>query len=239
MVTKTKRREMAESRAHVPGEVEARMLLVLGASVDDVSIMVQMDRAQVAHLSAEITKHGRGPYTVDEASRMIGWNYRSLYHAIDRGEVAAKNGTARNGDQFAIPRRTLEKLCRTRLNEDGEMKARYLLFIGCSPRLAAYRGGFLSPQAYAILRELKKYGLGPESAGPYTLLQTSTLLGIQPRMTRRYCEQGRLGRKHQSPFGMEYVITREDLIEFGRKERKRGVPGQVNRKRELKRKNAS
>jgi hypothetical protein len=238
MVTKTKRREMAESRAHVPGEVEARMLLVLGASVDDVSIMVQMDRAQVAHLSAEIKKHGRGPYTVDEASRMIGWNYRSLYHAIDRGEVPASN-TARNGDHFAIPRTTLAKLCRTRLNEDGEMKARYLLFIGCRPQLAAYRGGFPAARAGSILRELREYGLGPESTGPYTLLQTSTLLGIQPRMTRRYCEQGRLGRKHQSQFGMEYVITREDLIEFGRKERKRGVPGQMNRKRELKRKTAS
>lgn len=228
MVTKAKRREMAESRAHVPGEVEARMLLVLGATVGDVSIMAQMPHERVADLAAEIKQHGRGPYTVDAASRMIGWNYRSLYHAIERKEVQP-----RNGDQFAISRRTLEKLCRSRLNEDGEMKARYLLFIGASTRLAAFRGGFTVARAGAILRELEKYGLGPGSTGPFSLLQTSTLLGIQPRMTRRYCEQGRLGRKHQSPFGMEYVITREDLTEFGRKERKRGVPGQMNRQREL------
>src|SRR5687768_6290908 len=87
-------RDMAESRAHVPGECEARMLLVLGASAPDVHAATGLSTSDAQRLADEIRQHGKGPYSADAAARMIGVAYRTVYHLIEGKTIKSRKRKA-------------------------------------------------------------------------------------------------------------------------------------------------
>ena len=53
-----------------------------------------------------------------------------------------------------------------------------------------------------------------------TVKQVSDELGITAVTVRRYCQEGRLGRK----FGRQWLITRDELEKFKKIKRKVGRP---------------
>lgn len=60
----------------------------------------------------------------------------------------------------------------------------------------------------------------------YTVDQAAVVLGVSPRRTRSLCQEGRIGTR----FGKRsYAISRAELINFAKRERSSGIPGQVQR----------
>lgn len=55
---------------------------------------------------------------------------------------------------------------------------------------------------------------------PYTADEAAIMLGISAALVRRYCRQGRLGKR----IGNQWLITDEEIKEFEAKPRKVGNP---------------
>ena len=54
----------------------------------------------------------------------------------------------------------------------------------------------------------------------HTTAEAARILGITPRLVRKYCSEGRLG----SVIGRDYSITHDDLMRFQKKPRRVGRP---------------
>ena len=220
-VATERRGELAESRSHVPGEIEARYLLVVGVEPGDVAAITGLRGPTVERLANHIASFGDGPYTAGrngEVANILGMSWRVVYHLIERDELVAKGG---GDEEYQVTKRALTTMVNARLRRDGERKARYMLFIGMDARLAAIRGRMSEEQAGVLARKLAKAGAGPDSEGPYTVEQASEVLGLKERQVRGYCQDGRFG-ENLPKFGMQYMIPREALVEFGAQDRRYG-----------------
>ncbi len=219
-VATEKQPSIARSRAHVPGEIEARYLLVVGIAPDDVADITGLRDATTRKLAHEIADFGDGPYTAGrdgDIAGMLGISYRAVYHLMESGELGSRGGGA---EEYSITKQALKHMVNERLRKDGARKARYMLFIGKSPGLAAIRGRMPEKKAEALAKQLAKAGAGPDDLGPFTVEQASAVLGLKERQVRGYCQQGRFGTLPK--FGQQYQIPREALIEFGAKDRRYG-----------------
>lgn len=217
-VATARRGEFANSRAHVPGEIEARYLLVVGVDERDVAAISGMKVAVVSRLAEHIASFGSGPYTAGrngDVANILGLNWRDVYRFIASDELAVTGE-----DEHQITKTALKAMVASRLRRDGERKARYMLFIGMEPRLAAIRGRMSEKQAEMLAKRLAKVNAGPESQGPYTVEQASEVLGLKERQVRGYCQDGRFGTLPK--FGMQYMIPRKALEEFGAQDRRYG-----------------
>jgi hypothetical protein len=238
----TSKQEAAVSRNHVPGEVEARLMAIIGATVPQVVEATGLDAKSAGAVVREIKLAGDGPYSPDTCARMMGMGYRTIYHLISTEQIRCKR--LKDGGHFSqlyeISAEQLHKYVRERLSKDGERKARYLLFTGKGTDLAQLRSGLPSNKIEKILSELNSAGIGPKSGGPYNVKQAALVLMVKPRMVCRYCDEGRLfGRvdgelRDAFGFAKKYVITRKTLEKFAALDRVRGKPGQVNRSLEKK-----
>jgi hypothetical protein len=230
MSTSTKPREMPR-RAENPAEIEARMLLALGVKPGPVHAITGLDTPTIGDLQIRMSIYGHGPWVATQIARLIGLDYRNIYRLVQRGEMESTQWDGKTG----VTQRQLRSFCRAYLNRDGMRRAKYLLFAGVNTEIAAFRAGVDRPSIRGLLRELKDAGVGPKSEGPYSLTQASKVLDIEPRMIRRYCQEGRLGREVPSDDALEYgiktkyLITRDDILEFGAQPRQVGKPGQVAR----------
>jgi excisionase family DNA binding protein len=54
----------------------------------------------------------------------------------------------------------------------------------------------------------------------YTIDEAATVLALSPQRVRRFCAEGRLGKR----LGRRWVIAESDLEEFKKKERRPGRP---------------
>lgn len=198
-------------------EIEARQLLLVGVAEHYVAEITGLDKKAVHEFWKEIDSFEQ-PYTGFDAAKILGvcshTVFRSLASNYSRG--AGKNLSG----NYQIKRTSLEKFAEDRLKIDGLRRARYLLFLGKSKHVAAIRARTSEKQINRLARELEEAGASPNNPGPFTVKQASVVLGLQEsgRQVRGYCEQGRLGHK----WGMQWHITRDELIEFGGIERKAG-----------------
>lgn len=211
-------RNNAKSKADMPGEIEARHLLVVGVSRKDVAQITGRKPAVIAELQEHIESFGPGPYSADQAARILGIGYRGVYHAIGCGELPSRGGGV---EDYSVQRRSLVAIAGGRLRKDGERKARFMLFVGLPVALAAIRGRITIKQAKAILERLQGVGAGPETTGPYTIKQAAEALGLCERQVRGYCKLERFGAG-QRMFGSQYQIDRESLVAFGAQDRRYG-----------------
>lgn len=245
MTTKTRNREL--SQGCEADEAEARMLFALDMARKHVKAMTSISDLTAESIDGEFHSAGDGPYDAGTAAKLLGLNYRTFYHHLAAGDIKSSKRSAQvNGspkserDVYSITKAQLQAFVRSRLAEDGERRARFLLYSGVAPAVAAIRGVIDAKRAKAMLRELERAGIGPTSEGPYKKKQVALLLGIQPRLVGRYCQQGRLGVavEPDSDFAVDYgfpgkyLIARSHLLAFGAKERRVGKPGQENRRRE-------
>lgn len=210
------------------------MLTFLGCKPAVVAVICDLDMDEAQGYRHRIDGYTRSETVCCVAAEMLGLDYRSVYRAMDRGDIKSKQ----DGGTRVIEMKNLRLFCRDYLNRDGLRKARYLLFAGVNPEIAAFRAGVERPAIRGLLRELRESDVGPKSQGPYSLVQTGKILDIEPRLVRRYCQEGRLGREVPSDDALEYgirtkyLITRDDILAFGSKHRQVGRPGQVARQHE-------
>lgn len=208
-------RQEATHRTRVPGEIEARHLLIAGVPSDKAAEITGLEPQLVKAMAKHIKSFGDGPYSsgrYSDIAQMLGLNWRDVYRLIDSG--ALKAGIE------GIARESLRKMVEARLRHDGERKARFLLFIGKKPALAAIRGRMPLDEAKALAKQLDEFGAGPDSKGPYTVTQASVVLGLENRQVRAYCQHGKFGELQT--FGSQYMIPRKRLEAFGAQDRKYG-----------------
>ncbi len=112
-----------------------------------------------------------------------------------------------------------------------EARARFMLFKGRPAGEVGEATGLGTDRAKAILAELVANECGPQSAGPYTVEQSSLAVGLSERGLRRYCQEGRLGELFR---GTLYLIGRKQLLKFGARERRAGETGKRQKAEEMK-----
>jgi len=203
------------------GEIEARHLLLVGAKESAVAEITGLNQKFVHKLWEDIESY-EAPYTIAEASEILGMSYRTVYFQIHNGSVKAKKlDTVSPEASYEITRQHLVGAAEARLQYDGERRAAYLLFVGKPKHIAAIRGRMAERQIDRLAKELEQAGVGPDSTGPYTSSQVGLVLGLHGRQIRNYCEAGRIrGLK----IGYQWTITREEIIAFGGKDRRAGAP---------------
>lgn len=207
-----------ESRSHESRKSEALHLLFIGVTVADVCEITGLRRPIVKNLFHKQMQY-KEPYSPNAAAAVLGTCKFTVLRMVKEGLLKVQLNEHR---RYEFPQVKLAAAAEARLKQDGERRARYLLFTGKSVRLAAIRARISQAKAEALLKELIRGGAGPEHPGPFTVTQATMVLGLQAsgRQVRGYCEQGRLGTK----WANQYQITREELTRFGAVDRKCGPP---------------
>lgn len=212
--TATKERRNVAARS--PNEMVARHLLVVGERPSDVAEITGLDHETAKRIQRDIRAVSDGHLSLRDVATVLGTSYRMPYRMIGE-ELAAAGGDA---ESMRVTLGAVKAFAERRLRRDAEQRARAMLFLGKSPRLAAIRGRMPEKKAAAILKQMLALDVGPESPGPFTVAQAELATGLRRGQLKNYCRMGRLGEVRK--FGTQYVIERGPLEEFIAQDRRKG-----------------
>ena len=204
-------------KTRIPHGSEAMSLLLVGVGASHVASITGISEASVNRMK-RVLDGIESPFSVDTCAKILRLSYRRVYHLIESGELKLQRADGVYPSML-VEKEQLGRFADRRLAHDGEKRSRYLLFSGKNPNTVALRARKPVAWVSSLKQRMQKMGIGPESVGPYTVVQAAQVLGLHGRQIRTYCAQGRMGTR----WGMQYQISREELLKFGALDRRSGL----------------